>query len=85
MTPLSGLVLAGGRSTRMQEDKAGLVFGRRPQLAEAYAGGYLRISYALEIPNVPAQALVELEHRLMGAGIMFSTMQSETFADGAGI
>lgn len=37
MTPLSGLVLAGGRSTRMQEDKAGLVFGRRPQLAEAYA------------------------------------------------
>lgn len=37
MTPLSGLVLAGGRSTRMQEDKAGLVFGRGPQLTEAYA------------------------------------------------
>jgi molybdopterin-guanine dinucleotide biosynthesis protein A len=37
MTPLSGLVLAGGRSSRMQEDKAALVFGRQPQLAEAYA------------------------------------------------
>lgn len=37
MTPLSGLVLAGGRSSRMQADKAALVFGRRPQLAEAYA------------------------------------------------
>lgn len=37
MTPLSGLVLAGGRSSRMQEDKATLVFGRQPQLAEAYA------------------------------------------------
>ena len=37
MTPLSGLVLAGGRSSRMQADKAALVFGRQPQLAEAYA------------------------------------------------
>jgi len=37
MTPLAGLVLAGGRSSRMQQDKAALVFGRRPQLAEAYA------------------------------------------------
>ncbi|HEU0225305.1 MAG TPA: NTP transferase domain-containing protein [Steroidobacteraceae bacterium] len=37
MTPLSGLVLAGGHSSRMQEDKAALVFGRQPQLAEAYA------------------------------------------------
>lgn len=37
MTPLRGLVLAGGRSSRMREDKAALVFGGRPQLAEAYA------------------------------------------------
>ena len=37
MTALLGLVLAGGRSSRMQEDKAALVFGRGPQLAEAYA------------------------------------------------
>ncbi|MGQ0430441.1 MAG: NTP transferase domain-containing protein [Gammaproteobacteria bacterium] len=37
MTPLCGLVLAGGRSSRMREDKAALVFGRRPQLDEAYA------------------------------------------------
>ncbi len=37
MTPLHGLVLAGGRSSRMHEDKAALVFTRRPQLAEAFA------------------------------------------------
>lgn len=37
MIPLYGLVLAGGRSSRMREDKAALVFGRRPQLAEAFA------------------------------------------------
>jgi molybdopterin-guanine dinucleotide biosynthesis protein A len=37
VTALLGLVLAGGRSSRMQEDKAALVFGREPQLAEAYA------------------------------------------------
>lgn len=36
MTPLYGLVLAGGRSSRMRQDKATLVFGREPQLAEAY-------------------------------------------------
>lgn len=37
MTPLLGLVLAGGRSRRMQADKAALCFGRRPQLEEAFA------------------------------------------------
>jgi len=31
-----GLVLAGGRSTRMRSDKAALSYGGRPQLAEAY-------------------------------------------------
>jgi molybdopterin-guanine dinucleotide biosynthesis protein A len=36
MTPLLGLVLAGGRSTRMQADKAALAYGARPQLAEAF-------------------------------------------------
>jgi molybdopterin-guanine dinucleotide biosynthesis protein A len=36
MSPLFGLVLAGGRSTRMQADKAALAYGNRPQLAEAY-------------------------------------------------
>lgn len=36
MTELYGLVLAGGRSTRMQADKAALAYGGRPQLAEAY-------------------------------------------------
>ncbi len=36
MTPLFGLVLAGGRSRRMQADKAALAYGARPQLAEAF-------------------------------------------------
>ena len=36
MTPLHGLVLAGGRSSRMQTDKAALTYGERPQLAEAF-------------------------------------------------
>jgi molybdopterin-guanine dinucleotide biosynthesis protein A len=36
VTPLFGLVLAGGRSTRMQADKAALAYGARPQLAEAF-------------------------------------------------
>jgi molybdopterin-guanine dinucleotide biosynthesis protein A len=36
MTPLYGLVLAGGRSRRMRADKAALAFGRRPQLVEAF-------------------------------------------------
>ncbi|MGH8250637.1 MAG: NTP transferase domain-containing protein [Steroidobacteraceae bacterium] len=36
MTALNGLVLAGGRSSRMQADKAALAFGRLPQLAQAY-------------------------------------------------
>jgi molybdopterin-guanine dinucleotide biosynthesis protein A len=36
VTALFGLVLAGGRSTRMQADKAALAYGARPQLAEAY-------------------------------------------------
>jgi molybdopterin-guanine dinucleotide biosynthesis protein A len=31
-----GLVLAGGRSTRMRADKAALAYGARPQLAEAF-------------------------------------------------
>ncbi|MGQ0383435.1 MAG: NTP transferase domain-containing protein [Gammaproteobacteria bacterium] len=46
MTPLHGLVLAGGRSTRMRVDKAGLVFGRRPQLDEAYALVAARVARA---------------------------------------
>jgi molybdopterin-guanine dinucleotide biosynthesis protein A len=36
MTPLHGLVLAGGRSSRMQADKAALAYGARPELARAY-------------------------------------------------
>jgi molybdopterin-guanine dinucleotide biosynthesis protein A len=36
MTEVFGLVLAGGRSTRMQTDKAALAYGARPQLAETY-------------------------------------------------
>lgn len=36
MTPLYGLVLAGGRSSRMQADKATLNYGRKPQLARAF-------------------------------------------------
>ena len=36
MTALFGLLLAGGRSSRMQTDKAGLCYGGRPQLAEAF-------------------------------------------------
>lgn len=36
MTAPYGLVLAGGRSTRMQTDKAALAYGARPQLAEAF-------------------------------------------------
>jgi molybdopterin-guanine dinucleotide biosynthesis protein A len=36
MTALLGLVLAGGRSTRMRSDKAALSYGARPQLAVAY-------------------------------------------------
>jgi molybdopterin-guanine dinucleotide biosynthesis protein A len=36
MTALYGLVLAGGRSTRMHADKAALAYGTRPQLAEAF-------------------------------------------------
>ena len=36
MTPLYGLVLAGGRSRRMQADKAALAYGRQPQLARAF-------------------------------------------------
>ncbi len=34
--PLNGLVLAGGRSTRMRRDKAALVYDGRPQLVAAY-------------------------------------------------
>lgn len=36
MTPLFGLVLAGGRSRRMQVDKAAVTYGTRPQLAAAF-------------------------------------------------
>lgn len=36
MTPCHGLVLAGGRSSRMREDKAALTYGRRPQLQRAF-------------------------------------------------
>ena len=36
MTPLFGLVLAGGRSTRMRTDKAALAISARPQLARAF-------------------------------------------------
>lgn len=37
MTALYGLVLAGGRSTRMRRDKAALDYGGRPQLELAYS------------------------------------------------
>lgn len=36
MTPLYGLVLAGGRSSRMLADKAALAYDRKPQLARAF-------------------------------------------------
>jgi len=36
MMPLYGLVLAGGRSRRMQADKAALAYGARPQLVAAF-------------------------------------------------
>jgi len=36
VTPLFGLVLAGGRSLRMRADKAAIAYGGRPQLAEAF-------------------------------------------------
>lgn len=36
MNALYGLVLAGGRSSRMREDKAALTYRRRPQLELAY-------------------------------------------------
>ena len=35
--PLFGLVLAGGRSTRMRQDKAALSYGGRTQLERAMA------------------------------------------------
>jgi molybdopterin-guanine dinucleotide biosynthesis protein A len=35
--PVYGLVLAGGRSTRMQRDKAAIEYGGRPQLHVAHA------------------------------------------------
>lgn len=34
--PLYGLLLAGGRSSRMRADKAAIAFGRRPQLEQAF-------------------------------------------------
>ncbi|AQS88650.1 bifunctional molybdenum cofactor biosynthesis protein MoaAD [Neoasaia chiangmaiensis NBRC 101099] len=37
MSPLYGLVLAGGASTRMGQDKAALHYGGRTQLANAFA------------------------------------------------
>ncbi len=36
MTDVYGLVLAGGRSSRMQADKAALAYGPRPELARAF-------------------------------------------------
>ncbi len=36
MIALHGLLLAGGRSTRMQTDKAALTYGALPQLVEAF-------------------------------------------------
>jgi molybdopterin-guanine dinucleotide biosynthesis protein A len=36
VTPLYGLLLAGGRSKRMQTDKAALSYGARAQLVEAF-------------------------------------------------
>ncbi len=36
MSPLFGLVLAGGRSRRMRADKAALAYGSRPQLSATY-------------------------------------------------
>jgi molybdopterin-guanine dinucleotide biosynthesis protein A len=45
--PLLGLVLAGGRSTRMRTDKAALVYGGRSQLERAMAllGPHVRRTY----------------------------------------
>ncbi len=34
--PLYGLLLAGGRSSRMQTDKAAIAYGQRPQLEQAF-------------------------------------------------
>jgi molybdopterin-guanine dinucleotide biosynthesis protein A len=36
VTPIHGLVLAGGSSSRMRSDKAALAYGARPQLAETF-------------------------------------------------
>jgi molybdopterin-guanine dinucleotide biosynthesis protein A len=36
MTPLYGLVLAGGRSTRMAQDKAVLIYEEKPQLERCF-------------------------------------------------
>lgn len=36
MNLANGLVLAGGRSSRMREDKAALIYGRGPQLRRAF-------------------------------------------------
>ncbi|MGH8130303.1 MAG: NTP transferase domain-containing protein [Steroidobacteraceae bacterium] len=46
MPPLYGLVLAGGKSSRMQTDKAALSYGRRPQLAHAFDLLIPRVSMA---------------------------------------
>ncbi|MDH4260629.1 MAG: NTP transferase domain-containing protein, partial [Gammaproteobacteria bacterium] len=36
MSALNGLVLAGGYSSRMREDKAALAYRQRPQLEQAF-------------------------------------------------
>jgi molybdopterin-guanine dinucleotide biosynthesis protein A len=56
--PLAGLVLAGGRSTRMQRDKATLYFGGESQLTRAVRllSGHVTTTYVSVRPDQRAEA-----------------------------
>jgi molybdopterin-guanine dinucleotide biosynthesis protein A len=56
--PLAGIVLAGGRSTRMRRDKATLDFGGETQLARAVRllSGHVATSYVSVRPDQRAEA-----------------------------
>jgi len=56
--PLAGLVLAGGRSTRMQRDKATLDFGGETQLARAarLLGAHVTTTYVSVRPDQRAES-----------------------------
>jgi molybdopterin-guanine dinucleotide biosynthesis protein A len=56
--PLAGIVLAGGRSTRMQRDKATLDFGGETQLARAVrlVSGQVTTTYVSVRPDQRAEA-----------------------------